>query len=217
MASDLQRWAQHRCGNLYRPISSKRQHLESALGDGMDLRLGDDIRQLENELNSLLAKEELQWLQHSRSKWLQAGDQNTSYFHQLASTRRRWNTIHGHWDKNGQWCLSQANLLNIVIDFYSNLFTSHAPTVHSIHNITIHVPYMVSQDMSRQLLEPFTTQEVHTALNDIHRTKRRVQTAFLCHFFTIRGILLETKSRRKSYGFSMMEARWLIGIQPWLP
>jgi hypothetical protein len=41
----------------------------------------------------LLEPDEVHWMQRSRVNWLQHGDQNTSFFHQFASVRRKMNLI----------------------------------------------------------------------------------------------------------------------------
>jgi hypothetical protein len=50
-------------------------------------------KELAKEIEALLEKEEIHWSQRSRLNWLQAGDKNTSYFHNFASERRRKNMI----------------------------------------------------------------------------------------------------------------------------
>jgi hypothetical protein len=41
----------------------------------------------------LLEQEDICWLQRSRANWLQHGDQNTNFFHNSATTRRKKNYI----------------------------------------------------------------------------------------------------------------------------
>ena len=57
------------------------------LGETENLSVGRFIRksQINKELQELYAEEELQWLQKSHERWLLYVDQNTGYFHRVAS------------------------------------------------------------------------------------------------------------------------------------
>ena len=48
---------------------------------------------LKNHLQIILMQEEILWRQRSRSLWLKHGGRNTNFFHLLASSRKRKNTI----------------------------------------------------------------------------------------------------------------------------
>lgn len=50
-------------------------------------------KELQIELWSWLRRKESYWAQVSRVKWIKEGDKNTRYFHKVASTRRRKNSI----------------------------------------------------------------------------------------------------------------------------
>ena len=45
-------------------------------------------------LDELLYREEMMWLQRTRINWLKEGDRNTRYFQMVANQRRRKTTIH---------------------------------------------------------------------------------------------------------------------------
>ena len=48
---------------------------------------------LKNQLHAILLQEEIIWKQRSPITWLKHGDQNTRFFHVMASVRKRKNTI----------------------------------------------------------------------------------------------------------------------------
>jgi hypothetical protein len=49
----------------------------------------DDVRKLQTEVHSLMAQEELQWLQRSKELCLKNGDRNTKFFMKSQNKRER--------------------------------------------------------------------------------------------------------------------------------
>uniref|UniRef100_A0A8R7RBD3 Endonuclease/exonuclease/phosphatase domain-containing protein n=1 Tax=Triticum urartu TaxID=4572 RepID=A0A8R7RBD3_TRIUA len=52
-------------------------------------------------IENLLEQEEIYWLHRGRANWLLHGDQNTSFFHNVATTRKKRNQIKKLLDDNG--------------------------------------------------------------------------------------------------------------------
>jgi hypothetical protein len=48
-----------------------------------------ELNVLKKQMDELLYKEEIMWLQPSRIAWLKEGDRNTNYFHRKAGGRAR--------------------------------------------------------------------------------------------------------------------------------
>lgn len=76
--------------------------------------LPDDINsntniQLQQNLDDMLLQNELYWQQHWRIDWLQAGDRNTSFFHNRASNRLYQNAITSLQDIGGSGILVIKN------------------------------------------------------------------------------------------------------------
>lgn len=53
------------------------------------------------KINGIWAREEAYWQQKSRVKWLECGDRNTSFFHQITIQRRALNKIIRIKDESG--------------------------------------------------------------------------------------------------------------------
>lgn len=49
--------------------------------------------QLIKELEDIYTKEEIMWRHRSGIRWLKEGDRNTAFFHKIANSRKRQNTI----------------------------------------------------------------------------------------------------------------------------
>ncbi|CAL1411455.1 unnamed protein product [Linum trigynum] len=77
---------------------------------------------LETELDKILEQEEVLWFQRSREKWVQFGEPNTTYFHQLVNIRRRQNKIGALQDANDNWVTDPQALASLVFEFIANLF-----------------------------------------------------------------------------------------------
>lgn len=56
--------------------------------------------QAKEEVQKWLGKEEIMWHQRVKAMWLQAGDQNSKYFHSKASHKRKNNFIRWLLDEN---------------------------------------------------------------------------------------------------------------------
>jgi hypothetical protein len=74
-------------------------------------------------IEKLLEQEEIYWMQHGRSNWLLHGDRNTSYFHNVATTRKKRNFIRRLLDDTKVW-KEATQLKDHVIDYFSGLFLS---------------------------------------------------------------------------------------------
>jgi hypothetical protein len=86
----LQSWSRKKFGNLLAELDKCRKQLTALMQTGNDR---EAIRRVSDQMNELLYKEEMLWMQRSCINWLKEGDQNTKYFHQKAVWRARKNKI----------------------------------------------------------------------------------------------------------------------------
>lgn len=115
VTADLKRWSRTNFGNVTEQLESLRGKLD-------DLERSDPEANREaiigtkRELDKLLYKEEMMWLQRSRITWLKEGDRNTKYFHQQARWRSRRNFIKKLKRQDDSWCSDQAELREMAIN-----------------------------------------------------------------------------------------------------
>lgn len=141
----------------------------------------EDIRNTRVELNCWLDKENTMWLQRSRINWFQDGDQNTRFFHSKASTRYQKNLISGMMDSNDCWQEDMRKVEEIVVNYYSNLFSSSNPSEFT--ELIEAVEPKVSQDMNNMLTRDFKGAEVKAALNQMYLLKAPSPDDMLPVFF----------------------------------
>ncbi|KAL0001682.1 hypothetical protein SO802_015463 [Lithocarpus litseifolius] len=123
------------------------------------------MRETRVDLNFWLDRESAMWLQRSRVKWFQAGDQNTRYFHARASSRHKKNTITGLSDSNGIWQEDEQKIEDIVTSHYSALFCSSGPTEFT--ELLAAIQPRVSALMNQMLNRTFQGSEVYAALKQM--------------------------------------------------
>lgn len=79
-----------------------------------------------SEYLKLLERKEVYWKQRSKQFWLREGDQNTRFFHNLASGRKRNNKVARLKDKNDKWKEEARDLLEIITEYFLDLFKARA-------------------------------------------------------------------------------------------
>ena len=85
------------------------------------------MQMLKQEINDLLQREEIMWLQRSRVQWLKGGDQNTDFFHARASVRKKKNKINRLQDDEGNWHSEFNTIYGVAQKYFHHLFTMANP------------------------------------------------------------------------------------------
>jgi hypothetical protein len=81
---------------------------------------------LKYKLEKFEDKKELYWRQQAKVHWLKQGDKNTRFFHEHASKSKRLNKIKRLIREDGHVVEEPGEIHEMVTDFYTNLFQSHA-------------------------------------------------------------------------------------------
>lgn len=165
----LKSWSKEHFGSVKHQIAKKKESLwkaEEAVARGGSYDL---VILLRRELNILLEKESQMWRQRSRLKWVAHGDQNTKYFHGVATQRKRKNFIKGVRDSDGQWQIEEEVLSGVFVDFYTKLFSSSDVT--EIDQVLEGVQKVVTDDMTAELQKPYSKEEVDVAIKQMAPSK----------------------------------------------
>ena len=95
----------------------------------------------------------------------EGANQNSKFFHGSITQRKRRNFIKGLWDGNGMWQEDKEVVSALLIEYYSQLFTSLSPL--DLERIVELVQRMVSEEMRGALAKPYTSEEVGVALREM--------------------------------------------------
>lgn len=94
-------------------------------------------------------------------------NKNTAFFHFHASKRRDVNRIEGLNDKNGNWVTEVEDL---ALGFFKKtLYNSHG--VNRVEELLDCMDSITTHDMNDFLSQPFSREEVRTALKQMPHTK----------------------------------------------
>ena len=91
--------------------------------------------QVEADYEKLLLTEEISWRQKSRALWLKEGDKNSNFFHRLANSNRRTNSI-SQLSINGELTSGQDTICDHIAQFYEHLFMKNEcrrPLLDGLH------------------------------------------------------------------------------------
>jgi hypothetical protein len=107
---------------------------------------------LEKEMDELLYREEILWMQRSRIAWLREGDRSTKYFHRRASWRKKKNKIRKLKWPDGSWTCDSAEMEGLAKDFFQKLYIRDEAVNPNI--ITDLISPCISDEMNSNLCAP---------------------------------------------------------------
>ena len=158
-------WDRNAFGNVCRTLARKKKELEEAEADSMAGRGNIRLQVISDDIKKLIDLEECIWNQRSKVDWLKHGDLNTKYFHCRATERNKRNLISGLENEYGDWVKDENCIGDILISYFSSLFTSTNPNV--LEPVLEGVNPRVSRAMNEELLRPFVAEEVSLALKQM--------------------------------------------------
>lgn len=124
MTGSMQWWAREVFGSIRRQITKLKTQLADARNRVVNTGCSLEVRDIEQQLREIYVREEVLYRQRSRVDWLRDGDQNTKYFQNRASHRKRKNTIRVLRRDDGTKCTVDEEMRDMAASFYEALFTS---------------------------------------------------------------------------------------------
>lgn len=96
-------------------------------------------KEAHREFERVLEMEEIMWHQKSRVQWLKEGDQNTKFFHRMASSRRSINHIHSL-RIGDDMVETEADIQSHMEDYFKDLFHEDMPLRPKVDGL--HMPML---------------------------------------------------------------------------
>jgi hypothetical protein len=179
MMKSLYSWKSEFFGSVPKLIEQKRKKLEelALLTDEGSIETRNNIAK---EMDELLYREEIMWLQRSRIAWLREGDRNTKYFHRRASRRKKKNRICKLKRSNGTWTSDTNEMEEITRDCFQGLYTRDDNVDHRI--ISDLMQQCVDDEMNHKLCAPFSEKDISDALFQIGPLKAPGPDGFPARF-----------------------------------
>ncbi|KAK1610764.1 hypothetical protein QYE76_034437 [Lolium multiflorum] len=174
----LQSWSRKKLGNLLAELDKCRKQLTALMQTGNDR---EAIRRVSDQMNELLYKEEMLWMQRSRINWLKEGDQNTKYFHQKAVWRARKNKIKKLKDKDGVWREVPSDMEIMATSYFKELFTRD-PNLDYDELLNL-LQAKVTNEMNDNPCKDFSEEEISDALFQIGPLKAPGIDGFPARFY----------------------------------
>ncbi|RVW78875.1 LINE-1 retrotransposable element ORF2 protein [Vitis vinifera] len=120
------------------------------------------------ELEDLLLKEEVQWRQKSRVKWIKEGDCNSKFFHRVATGRRSRKYIKSLISERGETLNNIEVISEEIVNFFGNLYSKPEGDSWKIEGIDW-AP--ISEESAIWLDRPFSEEEVRMAVFQLNKEK----------------------------------------------
>jgi hypothetical protein len=180
---DLKLWNSNEFGNIHfkhQKLLQSLHELEST-SERRDLSEGEVAERIrlisELEKNTLL--EEICCREKSQVLWLKEGDKNTKYFHKVANSHRRHNSIR-HLSINGELSSDIADIKAQIIEFYKSLYTEDVGRRPLLDDLQFS---SISSDEAVWLERLFEEEEIFHAVSNMNGDKAPGPDGFPMSFF----------------------------------
>jgi hypothetical protein len=177
--SSLYDWKKKHFKSVPRELEKMRKELDE-LSSLADPESAAKKETLSRQMDELLYREEIMWLQRSRVAWLREGDRNTKYFHRRASWRRKKNRISKLKRPDGSWTMDTGEMEEMATGFFKNLY-SREEDIDPTIIIDLLQP-CVDNAVNDRLCAPFSEKEISDALFQIGPLKAPGPDGFPARF-----------------------------------
>lgn len=145
---------------------------DKVIKEGMSQVLFLEEKQLLAEYEDILSKEEILWKQKTRENWLQAGDRNIKFFHNVTRIRRGIKRI-SRLDIQGKGTIDDLVAIgNEIVCFFSKLLNNEEGSdLIEKRKLLLFIPKVISEDQNKNLNQSFSLEEVSISLNQLPSDK----------------------------------------------
>jgi hypothetical protein len=164
---DLEDWGSKLRSRFKKLIAEYRREMEQNQDSTNEL-CNHIYQEARENLSKVLKQDEDYWKQRSKAHWLKDGDSNTKFFHVVASTRKKRNTITKLCDNGGNTVEDQNDICGVAKGYFDNLFKSATSAEEEVTGL---MKVCVTNDDNQQLTRDFNKEEFKEALFSMHSDK----------------------------------------------
>lgn len=134
------------------------------------------------KFNYELRIEEMYWRQKANIKWVQQGDQNSSYFHSLV--KKKFNSLAIHRIKNdsGDWLEKEKDIENEIINHFQSLLGTFSTCIND-ESIFDNIPKLINEDTNNMLTNVPSKIEIKNAIFSLGKNSAAGPDGFNGAFF----------------------------------
>ena len=180
---DLKQWNTSEFGNIHFKQQKLLQSLHELETSSERRDLSKDEKFARTRLISDLEKntylDEICWRQKSWAMWLKEGDKNTKYFHKVANSHRRRNSL-CHLSINGALSIDQDAIKTYISCFYKQLYTEDTYSRPLLDGL----PFaLISSEEANWLERPFENEEIFNVVSNMNGDKSPELDGFPMAFY----------------------------------
>ncbi|KAA3477538.1 reverse transcriptase [Gossypium australe] len=155
-------------------------NLKIAIGwNGKNGKKLKDLIDVKIHLNIEIDKDERYWEQRARMNLLKRD--NTKFFHNFASQRKRANRIEELENEHGQLVMEKKEMADVARRYFQELFSSGG--ISNLEYILSGIETCILESMNHMLTENYTMEEIISALKNMGPTKASGGDGFPVLFF----------------------------------
>ena len=136
-----------------------------------DESVTDSILDAESRLKALCVREFEGIVIRSRAEWFEQGERPSRYFFQLQKTKAQKSHISSVYDSSGSEVLSQSEIENAHVDFYTSLFSEEPIDVDMQNVLLSSLSHQLSRDQALLCEGPLTLDEISFSVNNMNTNK----------------------------------------------
>ncbi|XP_057791251.1 uncharacterized protein LOC131008384 [Salvia miltiorrhiza] len=165
LRTEIRNWNKSTFGNVDSMIMEKQQDLseihEKIAIEGYTEELFDKEIVAQASINDTLSRKNSLLQQKSRAAWLQDGDRNSNFFHNMLRYKKKPHFI-PHLTIDGNTYVDQNRIGNHIVDFFTNLFTEISHVQANIVDVEAILDQVIS-DQQNDMLSAIPNEEEITA------------------------------------------------------
>lgn len=121
-------------------------------------------------------------IQKTKAVWLQEGDENTSFFHNVLKKRQYQSRVISI-SQNGILITEKKEVLQHFIQYYARLLGTPAPTTSRVRTEVLDADPRLNLQQQVALIKPFSMADVKAAVFSIHDAKSPGHDGYSSGFF----------------------------------